>query len=107
MIAHSNEAKALGIEMGAPWHLHRDRFAAAGVIVRSSDYKLYGDMSARVMEVLRGSYLFEDDPKRILQDPESMRASYIRQGAAWQAWAASEGNSLPPASRRPEKPDSK
>jgi histidine ammonia-lyase len=44
--------------------------------------------AARVMEMLRGSYLFENDPKRILQDPESMRASYIRQGSAWQAWAA-------------------
>jgi histidine ammonia-lyase len=44
--------------------------------------------AARVMEMLKGSYLFEDDPKRILQDPESMRASYIRQGSAWEAWAA-------------------
>src|ERR1700751_1529213 len=52
VIARSNEAKALGIAMGAPWHLHRERFAAAGVIVRSSNYTLYGDMSARVMEVL-------------------------------------------------------
>jgi hypothetical protein len=31
---------------------HRARFAAAGVIVRSSNYTLYGDMSARVMSVL-------------------------------------------------------
>jgi DNA polymerase V len=52
VIARSNEAKALGIEMGAPWHLLRERFAAAGVIVRSSNYTLYGDMSARVMDVL-------------------------------------------------------
>jgi histidine ammonia-lyase len=44
--------------------------------------------AARVMEMLKGSYLFEDDSTRILQDPESMRASYIRQGSAWQAWAA-------------------
>lgn len=44
--------------------------------------------AARVMDILKGSYLFEDDPKRILQDPESMRASYIRQGSAWKAWAA-------------------
>ena len=51
-IARSNEAKALGIEMGAPWHLHRERFAQDGVIVRSSNYTLYGDMSARVMRVL-------------------------------------------------------
>jgi nucleotidyltransferase/DNA polymerase involved in DNA repair len=40
--------------MGAPWHLHRDRFAAAGVVVRSSNYTLYGDMSSRVMNVLSG-----------------------------------------------------
>jgi DNA polymerase V len=52
VIARSNEAKTLGIAMGAPWHLHRDRFAAAGVIVRSSNYTLYGDMSSRVMSVL-------------------------------------------------------
>jgi histidine ammonia-lyase len=44
--------------------------------------------AARVMDILKGSYLFEDDPKRILQDPQSMRASYVRQGSAWQAWAA-------------------
>jgi DNA polymerase V len=53
VIARSNEAKALGIEMGAPWHLCRERFDQDGVIVRSSNYTLYGDMSARVMKVLR------------------------------------------------------
>jgi DNA polymerase V len=52
VIARSNEAKTLGIAMGAPWHLHRKRFAAAGVVVRSSNYTLYGDMSGRVMNVL-------------------------------------------------------
>jgi histidine ammonia-lyase len=44
--------------------------------------------AARVMDMLGGSYLFEGDTKRILQDPESLRASYVRQGSAWQAWAA-------------------
>ncbi len=52
VIARSNEAKALGIAMGAPWHLHRKQFDAAGVIVRSSNFTLYGDMSARLMSVL-------------------------------------------------------
>jgi histidine ammonia-lyase len=42
--------------------------------------------AARVLDMLKGSYLFEDDPNRILQDPESLRASAIRQGAAWSAW---------------------
>ena len=52
VIARSNEAKALGIRMGDPWHLQRAAFARQGVIVRSSNYTLYGDMSARVMRVL-------------------------------------------------------
>ena len=52
VIARSNEAKALGIDMGAPWHLFKGRFAEQGVIVRSSNYTLYGDMSARVMRIL-------------------------------------------------------
>ena len=52
VIARSNEAKALGVEMGAPWHLCRERFRKTGVVVRSSNYTLYGDMSARVMRVL-------------------------------------------------------
>ena len=51
VIARSNEAKAF-IAMGTPWHLNKDRFAAAGVAVRSSNYTLYSDMSARVMTVL-------------------------------------------------------
>lgn len=53
VIARSNEAKALGVEMGAPWHLCRERFAKDGVIVRSSNYTLYGDMSGRVMQIIR------------------------------------------------------
>jgi DNA polymerase V len=35
VIARSNEAKALGIEMGAPWHLHRERFAPSWRSTRS------------------------------------------------------------------------
>ena len=54
VIARSNEAKALGIEMGEAWHICRKRVDTEGVIVRSSNYTLYGDMSARVMRVLAG-----------------------------------------------------
>ena len=43
--------------------------------------------ASRVLEMLRGSYLFELDDERIIQDPESLRASSIRQGSAWAAWA--------------------
>jgi histidine ammonia-lyase len=44
--------------------------------------------AARVLNLIRGSYLFQDDPHRIIQDPESLRASSSRQGSAWQSWAA-------------------
>ncbi|MEI8297948.1 MAG: aromatic amino acid ammonia-lyase [Pseudomonadota bacterium] len=43
--------------------------------------------AARTLAMLRGSYLFEVDPTRIIQDPESLRASSIRQASAWQEWA--------------------
>lgn len=52
VIARSNEAKALGVGMGDAWHLSKARFEKAGVIVRSSNYTLYGDMSSRVMHTL-------------------------------------------------------
>src|SRR5579872_4191099 len=41
----------------------------------------------RVKEMIRGSYIFDGDPKRVIQDPESLRAAAIRQGTAWQMWA--------------------
>jgi DNA polymerase V len=52
VIARSEEAKALGLKMGDPYHLHKEKLAAHGVTVFSSNYALYGDMSRRVMETL-------------------------------------------------------
>ena len=53
VIARSNEAKALGLPMGAPAHKFSSFFRQHHVHVFSSNYPLYGDMSQRVMEVLR------------------------------------------------------
>jgi histidine ammonia-lyase len=47
--------------------------------------------AARVLDMIKGSYLFDADPKRIIQDPESLRASSIRQASAWQSWAQLRG----------------
>ncbi len=44
--------------------------------------------AARILDMIKGSYLFDQDAKRIIQDPESLRASSIRQGATWEEWAA-------------------
>jgi histidine ammonia-lyase len=38
--------------------------------------------------MIKGSYLFDSDTARIIQDPESLRASSIRQGSAWEEWSA-------------------
>ena len=53
VIARSEEAKALGIAMGTPAFKNKETFKRHGVEVLSSNYALYGDMSARVMSVLR------------------------------------------------------
>lgn len=52
VIARSNEAKTLGIPMGAPAFQFDKDFEAKGISVFSSNYSLYGDMSARVMNIL-------------------------------------------------------
>lgn len=52
IVARSNEAKALGIGMGAPFFKARDLIEKHGVAVFSSNYALYADMSGRVMQTL-------------------------------------------------------
>lgn len=52
VVARSNESKAIGIPMGAPVHECKDLIRQYGVVVRSSNYALYGDMSRRVMNIL-------------------------------------------------------
>ena len=52
VVSRSNEAKDIGVAMGVPYfkvaHLEKQK----GLIARSSNYALYGDMSARVMKLL-------------------------------------------------------
>lgn len=52
-VARSPEAKALGIKMGQPFHEIRALCRRERVAVFSSNYTLYGDMSARMNEVYR------------------------------------------------------
>ncbi|ABK44607.1 DNA-directed DNA polymerase [Magnetococcus marinus MC-1] len=51
-IARSNEAKQLGIAMGAPLHQIQALIKQHQVALFSSNYPLYGDLSARVMRTL-------------------------------------------------------
>ena len=50
IIARSEEAKAIGVPMGAPLYKFKNLLKDCGVMIYSSNYALYGDMSARVME---------------------------------------------------------
>lgn len=52
MVARSNESKAMGIKMGTPFFKIRDKVESGNLIVRSSNYSLYGDLSSRVMSIL-------------------------------------------------------
>src|SRR5690606_20201386 len=52
VIARSNEAKDLGIPMGAPAFQYQEFFDQQGVVVFSANFPLYGDMSSRVMDIL-------------------------------------------------------
>jgi len=58
------------------------------VVQRERPFKWLNWEAARVRDMLKGSYIFGDDPHRIIQDPESLRASAIRQGSAWEDWGA-------------------
>ena len=52
VIARSNEAKELGIPMGAPAFEYRFVFERHNVAVYSANFPLYGDISRRVMNIL-------------------------------------------------------
>ncbi|MFN3969351.1 Y-family DNA polymerase [Flavobacterium sp.] len=54
IISRSDEAKALGIPMGAPEFKVRQELKAKNIQVFSSNYALYGDLSSRVMKILEG-----------------------------------------------------
>src|SRR6201996_6849443 len=51
-VSRSQEAKALGIPMGAPHFKFRDFFRQHGVIAFSANFELYGDISERITNLL-------------------------------------------------------
>lgn len=52
VVSRSNEAKALGLRMGEPWFKMEKLAKQHGIVAFSSNYALYGDLSARVMSIL-------------------------------------------------------
>ena len=53
-IARSEEAKALGVRMGAPLFKIAHLLDEAGLVAVSANFELYGDMSERLMSLAAG-----------------------------------------------------
>jgi DNA polymerase V len=54
VVSRSNEAKAIGVPMGAPVFKHRDLFRQHQVRQFSANFELYGDVSERITRMLTG-----------------------------------------------------
>ena len=53
VVARTPEAKALGVSMGLPYYQMIEQFPNSGITAFSSNYRLYGDLSARIIAILR------------------------------------------------------
>ncbi len=53
IIARSSEARKMGIPMGQPYFKLKNKLTKLNITVRSSNYELYGDISNRLMQLLR------------------------------------------------------
>jgi len=56
IISRSNEAKNIGIKMGEPLFRVKNMLANNKVIIRSSNYSVYGDISNRIMNILKSNF---------------------------------------------------
>lgn len=79
VVARSNEVKQLGIATGSPHWKIKDLIAKHQITVFSSNYQLYGDLSARVMNLL-GQHCAEIEIYSI--DEAFMRFDYYGQTQA-------------------------
>ena len=53
VVARSNEAKRMGIKAGMPYYQLAEQFPNQDIAVFSSNYELYGELTARVVEIIR------------------------------------------------------
>ena len=53
IVARSNEAKKLGIKAGLPYFQLQQQFPDQKIAVFSSNYELYGELTARVVAIIR------------------------------------------------------
>lgn len=78
VVSRSNEAKALGIRMAQPWFELKNLVQRHGLVGRSSQYCLYGEVSNRVLDVMR-----KFSP---VDEPYSIDENFISLGGMGNLW---------------------
>ena len=53
VVARSNEAKKMGIKAGTPYFQLSEQFPNQKIVVFSSNYELYGELTSRVVSIIR------------------------------------------------------
>lgn len=101
VIARSDEAKKAGVEMGIPEFKIRDLIKENNIVLKSSNYALYGDMSRRVMETLRHltpkvepysiDEAFMEFPKLIVEDLQTFGSNIKSTVKQWTGLPVSVG----------------
>ncbi len=88
-VAMSPEFKALGIARGTPYYQLRDRESKrdgdGGLIFLSSNYELYGDMSQRIVSILRREALAVEQysiDEAFIYPPSTVESDLLAYGAA-------------------------
>ena len=77
VISRSVEAKKIGIKMGEPYFKVKDLVKKNNVQIFSSNYALYGDLSRRVMKIMKG---FSDKIEIYSIDEAFLDLSHIKDG---------------------------
>ena len=67
VVARSNEAKKMGIKAGTPYFQLAEQFPNQKIVVFSSNYELYGELTSRVVSIIRKA---QQDP---CEDGQSFR----------------------------------
>jgi len=99
-VARSNEFKALGIPMGTPYFQLKHREKSGELVFCSSNYELYGDMSRRLISILRDEALDVEQysiDEAFIMPPvpaDKARASGKEGGDELDAWLLDYGRRL-------------
>ncbi|OMH32582.1 DNA polymerase V subunit UmuC [Tersicoccus sp. Bi-70] len=90
VVARSDEVKRLGVDNGTPWFQLAARAKGWGMVAKSSNYELYGDLSSRVMELLGRHAAWQEvySIDESFLGLDARRGAYVEQGRVIRAAVA-------------------